>query len=74
MEASALFFLASRAQGGGDDVRAACILTVSDTLAEDETSEETYMELADLEAATVRMIEIALIRRSRTVFNQGPLA
>ena len=60
MEAAALFFLASRAQGSGDDVRAACILTVSDTLAEDETSEETYMELADLEAATVRMIEIAL--------------
>ncbi len=60
MEAAALFYLASRAQGSGEDVRAGCILTVSDTLAEDETSEETYMELADLEAATVQMIEIAL--------------
>ncbi len=60
MEAAALFYLASRAQGSGEDVRAGCILTVSDTLAEDETSEETYMELADLEAATVRMIEVAL--------------
>jgi len=60
MEAAVLFYLAARAQGSGEDVRAACILTVSDTLAEDETSEETYMELADLEQATVRMIEIAL--------------
>jgi DeoD family purine-nucleoside phosphorylase len=60
MEAAALFYLASRAQGSGEDVRAACILTVSDTLGETETSEETYMELTDLESATVRMIEIAL--------------
>jgi purine-nucleoside phosphorylase len=65
MEAAALFFLASRAQGGGEDVRAGCILTVSDTLGETEagdveTSEKTYMSLADLEAATVKMIEIAL--------------
>ncbi|CAN5808607.1 purine-nucleoside phosphorylase [soil metagenome] len=60
MEAAALFYLASRAQGGGQDARAACILTVSDTLAEDETSDDTYMSLADLEAATVRMIEVAL--------------
>ena len=60
MEASALFYLASRAQGGGADVRAACALTVSDTLSEEETSEGTYMSLADLEAATDRMIEIAL--------------
>jgi DeoD family purine-nucleoside phosphorylase len=65
MEAAALFYLAARAQGSGEDVRAACILTVSDTLGETEageleTSEETYMDLGDLEAATVRMIEIAL--------------
>ena len=33
MEAAALFYLAARAYAGaGDDVRAACILTVSDTL------------------------------------------
>ncbi len=60
MEAAALFYLAARAQGSGDDVRAACILTVSDTLGETETTEETYMELTDLESATIRMIEIAL--------------
>lgn len=60
MEASAMFYLASREQAAGQDVRAGCILTVSDTLSEEETSEETYMELADLEAATTRMIEIAL--------------
>lgn len=61
MEASALFYLAARAQGGGQDVRAACVLTVSDTLSEEETSEGTYLSLADLEAATDRMIEIALV-------------
>ncbi len=60
MEAAALFYLASRAQAGGDDVRAGCILTVSDTLGEDESSEQTYMELSDLEAATVNMVKVAL--------------
>lgn len=60
MEASALFYLAARARGAGEDVRAACILTVSDTLSEDEGSEETYLALTDLEAATDRMIGIAL--------------
>lgn len=65
MEASALFFLAARARGAGDDVRAACILTVSDTLSEDEGSEETYLALTDLEAATDRMIEIALAAGTR---------
>jgi purine-nucleoside phosphorylase len=60
MEASSLFYLAARAAAAGDDVRAACILTVSDTLAEEETSEQTYLSLEDLEAATDRMIEVAL--------------
>jgi len=60
MEAAALFYLASRAQGSGSDVRAACILTVSDTLSEEESIEETYLPLSELEEATVRMIEIAL--------------
>lgn len=59
MEAAALFFLASRAAAAGDDVRAACILTVSDTLSEEETSEGTYL-FEDLEKATDRMIEVAL--------------
>ena len=61
MEASALFYLAMREQGRRNDVRAGCILTVSDTLAlEDEPVGADYMSLDDLEAATRRMIEIAL--------------
>jgi DeoD family purine-nucleoside phosphorylase len=60
MEAAALFTLASRAAGAGADVRAGCILTVSDTLSEEESSEDTYLSLDDLQAATDRMIEIAL--------------
>jgi DeoD family purine-nucleoside phosphorylase len=61
MEAAALFYLAMREQGQLNDVRSACILTVSDTLApEDESVGADYMSLEDLEAATRRMIEIAL--------------
>ncbi len=60
MEAAALFYLASRAAGAGEDVRAACILTVSDTLSEEESSEDTYLPLDALERATDRMIEVAL--------------
>jgi len=60
MEAAALFFLASRAAAAGADVRAACILTVSDVLSEEVTPEETYLPLSELEAATERMIEVAL--------------
>jgi purine-nucleoside phosphorylase len=59
MEAAALFYLAARAAASGHDVRAACILTVSDTLSEEETSEGTYL-FGDLEKATDRMIEVAL--------------
>jgi DeoD family purine-nucleoside phosphorylase len=61
MEASGLFYLAMREQGKGKPVRAACILTVSDTLEpEEETVGADYMSLDDLEAATRRMIEVAL--------------
>jgi len=60
MEAAALFYLAARAAGAGEDVRAACILTVSDTLSEAESSEDTYLPLDALEKATDRMIEVAL--------------
>lgn len=60
MEAAALFFLASRAAAAGADVRAACILTVSDVLSEETGIEDTYLPLAELEAATERMIEVAL--------------
>lgn len=60
MEAAALFYLAARAAGAGEDVRAGCILTVSDTLSEEEAPEETYLPLEELSRATDRMIEIAL--------------
>lgn len=62
MEASALFYLAMRERGQGKDVRGACILTVSDTLVPDDAKGygEDYMSLDELEAATRRMIEIAL--------------
>ncbi|MEP7159290.1 MAG: purine-nucleoside phosphorylase [Chloroflexota bacterium] len=61
MEASALFLLAMREQGSGNDVRGACILTVSDTLVKDDDSVGAdYMSLEDLEAATMKMVEIAL--------------
>ena len=65
MEAAALFTLASRAWAAGNDVRAACILVVSDTLAEQETSEQTYLPLDALEQATDTMVRIALEAGSR---------
>lgn len=60
MEAAALFTLASRAFAAGDDVRAACILTVSDTMFEEEEIGETYLPLEALEKATDVMIRVAL--------------
>ena len=60
MEAAALFTLASRAAAAGDDVRAACILTVSDTMSEEEGIGETYLPLDALEKATDVMIKVAL--------------
>ena len=55
MESSALFYLAARA-----GIQAACLLTVSDVLSEDVTSEESYMSLDDLNLAIDRMIDVAL--------------
>ena len=60
MEAAALFTLASRALAAGNDVRAACILTVSDTMSEEEDIGETYLPLDALEKATDVMIKVAL--------------
>ena len=60
MEAAALFTLANRAAAAGDDVRAACILTVSDTMSEEEEIGETYLPLDALEKATDVMIKVAL--------------
>jgi DeoD family purine-nucleoside phosphorylase len=56
MEASALFFLAARA-----GIQAACLLTVSDVLSEEETTEETYLAPDALAKAVDRMIDVALI-------------
>jgi purine-nucleoside phosphorylase len=55
MEASALFLLAARA-----GIQAACLLTVSDVLSEEITTEETYLSPDDLATAVDRMIEVAL--------------
>lgn len=55
MEASALFYLAARA-----GVEAACLLTVSDVLSEEISSEETYLSPEELDAAVDRMVEVAL--------------
>ena len=67
MEAAALFYLAARASAAGEDVRAACILTVSDVLSEEVTSEESFLSPDELQAATDRMIEIALDAGTRSV-------
>ena len=55
MESSALFYLAARS-----GVQAACLLTVSDVLSEDVSSEDSYMSLDDLNRAIERMIDVAL--------------
>jgi purine-nucleoside phosphorylase len=60
MEAAALFTLASREQGAGKDVRAGCILTVSDVASEQATFEDTFMDPDALSKATEAMIEVAL--------------
>jgi purine-nucleoside phosphorylase len=66
MEAAVLFYLAARAQAADNhDVRAACILTVSDVLSEEVTPEETYMGLDELARATDTMIEVALVGGAR---------
>jgi len=60
MESSVLYYLAARAHAAGADVAAATILTVSDVLSEEATSEESYMPLDELNRAIERTIEIAL--------------
>lgn len=60
METSALYYLAARARAAGNDVAAATILTVSDVLSEESTTEETYLPLEELDRAIDEMIEIAL--------------
>ena len=65
MEAAGLFYLAARAWAAGDDVRAACALTVSDVLTEDVRPDDTYLSLEELEQATDRMIDVALTAGAR---------
>lgn len=60
MEAAALFYLASRARATGVDVRAGCLLVVSDVLTDELTSEQTYLPLDVLATASDRMIGIGL--------------
>jgi DeoD family purine-nucleoside phosphorylase len=60
MEASVLYYLASRAHAAGANVAAAAILTVSDVLSEQATSEESYMPLDDLNRSIEQTIEIAI--------------
>jgi DeoD family purine-nucleoside phosphorylase len=60
MESSALFYLAARAYAAGDDVRAASILTVSDVLGPNVTSEDSYLPLDELEKRTAAMLHVAL--------------
>ena len=60
METSVLYYLAARAHAAGARAAAAAILTVSDTLSEEATSEESYMPLDELNLAIDRTIEIAL--------------
>jgi DeoD family purine-nucleoside phosphorylase len=61
MESSALFFMASRMTARGRPTTAASILTVSDALDEhDMPAEDSYLSPAALEAATAKMIEVAL--------------
>jgi DeoD family purine-nucleoside phosphorylase len=60
METSVLYYLASRANAAGANVTAATILTVSDVLSEEATSEESYLPLDELIRSIERTIEIAL--------------
>lgn len=55
MEASVLFYLAARS-----GAQAACLLTVSDVLSEEVTTEESYLSPGELSAAVDRMIDLAL--------------
>jgi purine-nucleoside phosphorylase len=55
MEASALFYLAARS-----GVQAGCVLTVSDVLSEEVSSEESYLSPEELAASVDRMTDVAL--------------
>jgi DeoD family purine-nucleoside phosphorylase len=60
METSVMYYLAARARAAGADVSAATILTVSDVISEEATSEESYLPLDELNRSIEITIEIAL--------------
>lgn len=60
METSVLYYLTARAHAAGAKAAAASILTVSDVLSEETTSEESYLPLDELNRTVERTIEIAL--------------
>jgi purine-nucleoside phosphorylase len=60
METSVLYYLAARARAAGADVAAASILTVSDVLSEEVTSDESYLPPDELKRCVERTIDIAL--------------
>jgi DeoD family purine-nucleoside phosphorylase len=60
MESSVFFYLAARAHAAGADVAAGTILTVSDVLSEEESSEDTYVGLDQLDKQIDPEIEVAL--------------
>jgi purine-nucleoside phosphorylase len=60
METSVLYYLAARARAAGAKAAAATILTVSDVLSVELTSEETHLPLDELSKAIEKSIDIAL--------------
>ena len=71
METSAIFYLAARAQAAGDDVRAATILTVSDVLGPNVTSEDSYLPLDELERRTATTLRVALAAATAPAVTAG---
>lgn len=71
MESSTLFYLAARAHAAGDDVRAATILTVSDVLGPNVTSEDSYLPLDELERRTATTIRVALAAATAPAVTAG---
>ena len=71
MESSALFFLAARASAAGSDVRAATILTVSDVIGPNVSTEDSYLPLDELTRRTDAMIGVALAAATSAAATAG---
>ena len=59
-EVNLRYCLAARARAGGAKAAAAMVLTVSDLLSEELTSQDTCLPLEGLDGATEKSIHIAL--------------